>query len=413
MLAFGVIKALLLVTPPTNYCATAIDHKTLTLNKRLRRTSIPNYLEHFLLPLNSFNAQTTCLELLLTATMVNISEIRKSNANFAAQGHGGLVCVFAGATAGIGSATLKEMIGLLQFSTFYVLGRDPWRYKDTLNELKRLGPTNSIVFVEIQISLISGIDDACKQISAAADKVDIICESPGGMPFQGAVCMHYLIYMRLLENRSAPLTRSTDTDEGLEACFAVSYYSRLRLISNLLPLLQRSSHPRVLSILNGTKEKKINEEDIGLEKNWGIVAVVNHTTLCTSLAFNYLAANNSERHITFLHATPGFVHTDTPRTTYPSKADGIVWWVFVSTLQVVSSWIIRYFGMALKESGERHAYNLTSDKFIPGSWRVSHLNEVVPDNDVLVQYQESGWDDKIWEFTNRVWDKALAKVTQP
>lgn len=340
------------------------------------------------------------------AAMVNISEIRKSNASFAAKNHSGLVCVFAGATAGIGSATLRKMVCLLHSSTFYVLGRDPSRYKVKLDELKDIGPTNKIVFVETQVALISAVDDACKHISAAEKKVDIICVSPGGMPFQGAVCMYHPYPS---ESSSESLTWSIDTDEGLESCFAVSYYSRLRLISNLLPLLHQSSHPRILSILNGTKEKKINEEDIGLEKNWGIVAVVNHTTLCTSLAFDYLTANDSQKHITFLHATPGFVHTDTPRTAYPSKANGLAWWAFVSVLQVVSGWIIRYFGMAAKESGERHAYELTTDKIVPGSWRVNQLSEIVPDNDVLVQYRESGWGEKIWEFTNRVWDKALAK----
>ncbi|KAF2788842.1 hypothetical protein K505DRAFT_366120 [Melanomma pulvis-pyrius CBS 109.77] len=198
--------------------------------------------------------------------MVTISEIHKSNASFAAQGHSGLV----------------EMVGLLHSSIFYVLGRDPSRYKNKLDKLKKIGPTNNIVFVETQQS-----------------------------------------------------------------------------------------------------------------------------------AFDYVVANDSQNHVTFIHATPGFVHTDTPRTAYPSKADGLAWWALVSVLQAVSGWIIRYFGMAAKESGERHAYKLTSDKFIPGSWRVSHLNEVIPDNDVLVQYRESGWDEKIWEFTNRVWNKALVRGAKP
>jgi hypothetical protein len=65
--------------------------------------------------------------------------------------------------------------------------------------------------------------------------------------------------------------------------------------------------------------------------------------------------------------------------------------------------------MAAKESGERHAYELTSDKFVPGSWRVGRLNDVVPDSGVLVQYREAGWGERIWEFTRGVWEKAEAK----
>ncbi|KAH8695816.1 hypothetical protein GQ44DRAFT_744502 [Phaeosphaeriaceae sp. PMI808] len=272
--------------------------------------------------------------------MVDISEVRKGNARFAAQAHSGLVCVFAGAAARIGSATLREMVGFLRSSTFYVLGRDPSRYQNRLDELKTIENTNKIIFIETQVALISSIDDAYKQIQAAEKKVDIICLSPGGMSFQGAIC---------------------------------------------------------------------KEQDIGPEKSWGIIAVVNHTTVCTSLAFDYLAANDSLKHVTFLHATPGFVQTETPRTTYPPKSNGLVRWALISFFQIVSGWIIRYFGKPVKESGERHAYALTNDKFVSGSWRISHLSEVVPDNDVLVGYQERGLGEWIWGLTNCVWNQAVAK----
>jgi hypothetical protein len=188
----------------------------------------------------------------------------------------------------------------------------------------------------------------------------------------------------------------------------VSYYSRLRLVSNLLPLLHHSAHPRVLSILNGTKEKRINENDVGLEKNWGIAAVVNHTTLLTSLAFDYLAEHDDQKHITFLHSTPGFVHTDTPRTVFPSKEKGFWHWALVSAFQIVSGWIIRVFGLPAGESGERHAFCLTSEGFLPGSWRVDRRSEVVADNEVLKEYLRRGWAERAWEYTLGVWERALA-----
>lgn len=78
-------------------------------------------------------------------------------------------------------------------------------------------------------------------------------------------------------------------------------------------------------------------------------------------------------------------------------------------MHIVLEWIIKYFGMAAKESGERRAYELTSDNFAHGLWRVSGLNNIVPDNKVLVEYRESGWGENIWEFTLAVREKALAK----
>ena len=163
----------------------------------------------------------------------------------------------------------------------------------------------------------------------------------------------------------------------------------------------------MLSILNGTKEAKINERDINLDKSWSMVAIVKHSTLLTSLAFDYLSSNDGNT-ITFIHSTPGFVKTDTPRTVYPSKKNGLFWWALLSILQIVSGWVIHLFGMPAKESGERHAFMLTDEAYgTPGSWKTNMLSEVVPDNEVLKRYREDGWMERIWEFTNRVWDKAL------
>ena len=188
------------------------------------------------------------------------------------------------------------------------------------------------------------------------------------------------------------------TEEGLELYYALSYWSRARLVSNLLPLLRQSREARVLSILNGTLEKKINEDDIGL-KNWGIVPVVNHTTMCTSLAFDCLAAGSSNKRIAFIHVTPGFVNTGTPRTTFPSKRDGYLWWAFVSFMQIVSGWIIIHFGKSLQESGERHAFYLASDEYKPGLRLANRSNDAQPPNTALKYYQERGWQSKIWDLT--------------
>lgn len=223
------------------------------------------------------------------------------------------------------------------------------------------------------------------------------------------------IQFTLKEKRACLHLHSTDTEEGLETCFALSYYSRLRIVSNLLPLLNhvrnQGSPARVLSILNGTKETTIDENDINLDKNWSIRGVVNHTTLLTSLAFDHLADQNPGR-VVFLHATPGFVNTNTPRTKehLPSRDKvGILQWALHSFLQIVSGWVIRYFGMNINESGERHAFHLTSNTFEPGSWRVDRHCNVLPDNQILEDYRARGWMEKAWTFTLATWDKAITR----
>lgn len=124
-----------------------------------------------------------------SATMVAASTVVDTNARFAKEQHSKAVCVFAGATAGIGMATLKKTAALLHLSTFYILGRSPARYGSLLDQLQQIGPTNTYNFIEAQVSLISDIDTACAQIISAETQVDYIFMSPGGVPWQGAVCM--------------------------------------------------------------------------------------------------------------------------------------------------------------------------------------------------------------------------------
>jgi len=121
--------------------------------------------------------------------MVKTAAIAEGNARFAAERHSGLVCVFMGATSGIGLATLQRLLTMVHSSTLYILGRDSSRHASRIGQLRELAPGSRIIFIETQVSLISGIDAASEQIKLAEQKVDILCMSPGGMPFQGAVCM--------------------------------------------------------------------------------------------------------------------------------------------------------------------------------------------------------------------------------
>ncbi|KAI1340824.1 hypothetical protein F5Y15DRAFT_378026 [Xylariaceae sp. FL0016] len=322
--------------------------------------------------------------------MVDKITVVRENAAFSSQNHQGRVCVFAGATMGIGYSTLRRMVTMLHSSTFYVLGRSPSRFSEKLTELKALAPTNDIIFIEVDLSLIADIDSACKRLTSVAKKVDYLCMSAGGFPFQGAVY----------------------TSEHLELSFVVSYYSRLRMVTNLLPLLRKSTNPRVLSVLNGTNEQRIDEDDVGLDKKWNPLRLVSHATTCMSLGFEYLAADIQNESIAFIHAHPGFVNTGTPRTKHPSTKDGIVWWAFLSVMQVITGWIMRLFGFSLQESGERNAFYLTNARYVPGSLQTNKMNDSLLANKALQYYQENKWPQRVWDHTSMVWEKALSLELQ-
>lgn len=120
--------------------------------------------------------------------MVKIATVKQCNMQFANEHRTGLVCVFAGATSGIGASTLERMITMLDESTFYVLSRSAARFETQHSKLGRLNPSCRIVFIEIEISLLSAIDTACKDIIATEQKVDHLYMSPGLVPLNGPQC---------------------------------------------------------------------------------------------------------------------------------------------------------------------------------------------------------------------------------
>ena len=202
------------------------------------------------------------------------------------------------------------------------------------------------------------------------------------------------------------LTGSIDTKEGLETCFVLSYYARVRLVCNLLPLLRQSPRPRVLSVLNGGKEKALHEQDIGLDQRWSPTAVINHTTTMTSLAFEHLAKENKE--MTFLHSFPGLVRTDIFARLEPPESSGVVWRVTLAFIRGLVAILLLCVGMPVEECGERQAFLLTTDRYGPGAWRIDASSEQVITPGVLERYREEGWRERNWEHTMRVFDAALA-----
>ncbi|XXG98992.1 hypothetical protein Hte_005325 [Hypoxylon texense] len=281
--------------------------------------------------------------------MVPAAAVIRSNAEFARRGVQGAVCVFAGATSGIGARTLERMMTMFGSATFYVLGRSASRFASQRKVLESLNPQMNIVYVETDVSLISGIDAACEQIAATEKKVDFLCMSMGGIPMNGAEC-------------------------------------------------------KVLSVLNGGKEKRIDEQDIGLQKNWSLFSVVKHTTLMTSLAFDHLAAQNDQ--ITFMHNYPSLVKSDNLRRINAPKSSSFIWRIVLAAVKGLMGFVRLCIGMSPKESGEREAFHLTSTKYTPGSWRISSRSDIVPTNKALKYYEDNAWAEKIWEYTQGVWSTA-------
>ena len=108
-----------------------------------------------------------------------------------------------------------------------------------------------------------------------------------------------------------------ETSEGLDKLFALRYYSRMRFIQNLMPLLEQAEPARVVSVFGGGFEASIKKEDLDLKHNYSVVSCALHSITMTSLAMEHLAATKQSSALSFIHVFPGIVGTNIYTNSFP------------------------------------------------------------------------------------------------
>lgn len=105
--------------------------------------------------------------------------------------------------------------------------------------------------------------------------------------------------------------KRTETKEGLDTLMSLLYYSRMRFIANLLPLLLASPLPaHVVSVYAAGKEGKLFPNDLSLRdpKHYGLANARSHVTYMTTFFMETLAERHRGR-LSLVHVFPGLVMT--------------------------------------------------------------------------------------------------------
>jgi hypothetical protein len=102
------------------------------------------------------------------------------------------------------------------------------------------------------------------------------------------------------------------SEEGLEKSLSLLYYSRMRFIVQLLPLLTSSSIAgggRVVSVFGG-RDQNFIQDDLSLRKpqNFSFATLGSHTAVMTTFFFERLAAAHPGK-LSLSHYFPGVVLT--------------------------------------------------------------------------------------------------------
>lgn len=299
--------------------------------------------------------------------MVAFAEIKSANASLKNKQET-LTAVFAGATNGIGLATLKAFAKYIPKPKAVIIGRSQSRFASELRNLQSINPHGEYIFLETDVSLIKNIDTVSEQVKKQVSRIDLLFVSQGYLNLGGR------------ENNA----------EGLDVSTSLRYYGRVRLTQNLLPIM--TPNERVISVLAGGWEGKLFEDDLDLEQNYSFRNAMGHFTTTMTLAYDKLAEDNPEKG--FLNVYPGFVDTGSLGRNYT----GVVGFM-IRMVEAIISWFI----ITPEEAGERILYYGTTEQYAKGCWTLD-WDGTPKTAKVLLDYRERRLADKVEDHNQKIFE---------
>ncbi|OAP65432.1 hypothetical protein AYL99_01404 [Fonsecaea erecta] len=217
-----------------------------------------------------------------------------------------LVAVFFGGTGGIGQFTLRVLAAAEAKEggkglRAYVIGRNDKAAEVILADCRAVYPQGHYRFLKAEdLSLISDVDRLCAEIMElerresqdANPRIDYLMISQGGMPF---------------------LPRK-DTKEGIDVTMSLMYYSRMRILTKLLPLLLNSSRPTgatVVSVYAAGMDGTLYADDLSLRdpRHYRYATARSHMCYMHVLFMESLAHRHpgADTKLACIHIFPGIV----------------------------------------------------------------------------------------------------------
>ncbi|KAF3026627.1 hypothetical protein E8E14_014455 [Neopestalotiopsis sp. 37M] len=347
--------------------------------------------------------------------MVSLDIIRKANAELVKRQP--LVAVFVGGTAGIGEFGAQGLArthgnegkGL----RLYIVGRNQAAAERIIASCLQLCPHGQFIFVAAEnLALLHDVDRVCAEITARErDEAAKTGQEPR---------IDFLVMTQGLLN-----FKRKDTKEGLDETMSLFYYSRMRCIVQLLPLLLHSSLPaRVVSVWNPNLEGDFATEDISCRKpgNLSFRRVSSQLGNMAAFFFEELARKHPGK-LALVHLYPGFVLTNFGQNAFPA------WFNFLYRYLVMP--VIRWtVAISPEETGDRITF-LASDRFPArgttanqpfktdngldiavaadgtmggGTYRVNKNSEILPPTTFNKKLREKGVSEIIWQHTTAAFE---------
>jgi hypothetical protein len=193
------------------------------------------------------------------------------------------------------------------------------------------------------------------------------------------------------------------------------YYSRMRFITQLLPLLLQSSPAHIVSVFSPKRDAQLLENDLSLREptHYSFMNMGSHVSYMTTFYFEKLAAQHPGK-LSLTHYYPGIVLT---KGFNDPKLPGL----FRVAYSIVAP-IARPFTVKRAESGARVIFNasarfpagqngatskdslevaIASNGIVGGgAYRVDWNGEIIPKGAIYKELEKNGTSEKVWEHTN-------------
>ncbi|KAF3931371.1 hypothetical protein ABW20_dc0102908 [Dactylellina cionopaga] len=278
--------------------------------------------------------------------MVELKVVRDSNTRIAAAATKPLNAVIANATAGIGDYTARALARAYKSSKtglrLFILGRNAKAAAKTAAACQQACPNSEFTFVQVEdLRLLSDVDKVCDKLTAElkGQSIDLLVLTTGVVVFGDR----------------------KDTIEGLDFSMSLLYYSRIRFILRLMPLLEASTVPagaHVVSVYAAGNEQKLIADDLSLRHpgNYTFNQCRSQVVFMKRAYFAHLAECHPK--VSFAHVYPGLVPG--PNFTAPTMPlwFRILWVTMIYPL----CRIFRVFNMP-DDCGDRVVYIGTSERF--------------------------------------------------
>ncbi|WP_100612958.1 SDR family oxidoreductase [Confluentibacter lentus] len=199
------------------------------------------------------------------------------------------LAVITGSTEGVG---FEDALALSSAGwNVIMMGRNAQKGTESIAKIHKINPKAEVIFEKIDLANLSSIKDFAWRMTSKGQAIDLLINNAGVM---------------------TPPKR-LETKDGFELQFGTNHIGHFALTAQLLPLLRKSLHPRVVTVSSiANREGIINFDDLQSKSSYAPMKAYSQAKLA-NLMFALELQRQSEKHgwgIMSIAAHPGVSRTN-------------------------------------------------------------------------------------------------------